>query len=184
MLVKRRQALGRQRSQGLMSSFSTITDLSTQAELLHRRSHGVIEVAGGRLVGVRLRPWPRIVSLAEARIGGALYHRLWRGDRCRLYFNQTRAFPNYLILKYTVTASGTSWKTFFRALDALDRIAAIKGSDAILCEASNQRISDRLLARMGWEPHCPGSRRRHFIKRFGPSLQRDRIDDSIALLAS
>ncbi len=150
-----------------MFNCATITDLDTQSDLLHRRSHGVIEVAGGRLVHVRLRPWPRIVSLAEARIGGELYHRFWPGDRCWLYFNQSRAFPSFLVLKYTVTAAGTSWKSFCRALAVLDRIAEIKGSDAILCEASNRRISDRLLARMGWGPHCPGSRRRHFIKRFG-----------------
>lgn len=151
-----------------MFCFATITDISAQAQLLRRRSHGLIEVAGGQLVRVRLRPWPRIVSWAGARIGGELYHRLWPGDRCWLYFNQPRAYPNFLVLKYVVTASGASWGTFFCALDVLDRIAAIKGSDAILCEASNRRISPRLLARLGWEPHCPRSRRRHYIKRFLP----------------
>lgn len=143
----------------------TITDLDAQADRLLPRAHGVIEVTGGRLLRVRLRPWPRIVSLAETRIAGRLYHRHWPGDHCRLYFNQPRSFPNFLVLKYAVTSAGTSWRTFHRALEALDHIARIKRSDALLCEASNRRISDRLLARLGWVPHCPG-RRRHFIKRF------------------
>ena len=48
----------------------------------------------------------------------------------------------------------------------LDEIARIKGTDAIVAELSNLRISDRLARRWGWEPHVPSSRRRHYIKRF------------------
>lgn len=160
-----------------MSLFTTIIDLQQQSALLRPRSHGVIEVVAGQLVSITLRPWPKVVSLAEARLGGELYHRWWRGDRCRLYFNQTRSFPNFLVLKYTLTGAGTSWKTFSTALGVLDQIAAIKRSDAILCEASNPRISDRLLRRMGWESHCPNSRRRNFIKRF--TWPRPRFDVEI-----
>jgi hypothetical protein len=48
----------------------------------------------------------------------------------------------------------------------LDEIARIKGIDALVCEAWNLRLSDRLLRRCGWERHVLHSRRRHFIKRF------------------
>ena len=48
----------------------------------------------------------------------------------------------------------------------LDRIAELKRTDAILCDAANLRISDRLLARFGWESHAPGRWSRNFIKRF------------------
>lgn len=59
-----------------------------------------------------------------------------------------------------------SFKTFRSSLIVLDEIARIKRIDAIVCEVRNLRISDRLLARWGWESHVPQSRRRHFIKRF------------------
>ena len=52
------------------------------------------------------------------------------------------------------------------ALLVLDEIAKLKRTDAIVCEVSNWRISDRLLTRWGWESHLGESRRRHFIKRF------------------
>jgi hypothetical protein len=48
----------------------------------------------------------------------------------------------------------------------LDRIAELKRTDAILCDAANTRLSDRLLRRFGWEPHKPERWRRNFIKRF------------------
>lgn len=149
-----------------MALVTRILDLDRESAALRRRGHGVINVAAGRLVSVTLRPWPKFVSLAEARIGGELFHRFWPGDQCWIYFNQPRAFPNFLVLKYTLTAADTSWETFAQALRTLDRIAAIKRSDALLCEASNHRISTRLLRRLGWEAHCPNSRRRNFIKRF------------------
>ena len=48
----------------------------------------------------------------------------------------------------------------------LDEIARLKGTDAIVAEVRNLRISERLLRRWGWESHMPTSRRRHYIKRF------------------
>ena len=74
--------------------------------------------------------------------------------------------PNYLALKYIVSTLGTSYATFRAALTVLDAIAALKQSDAILCDAANVRITDRLLARFGWEPHKPQRWHRNFIRRF------------------
>jgi hypothetical protein len=45
-------------------------------------------------------------------------------------------------------------------------LAELKGTDAILCDAANTRLSDRLLVRLGWAAHKPQRRRRNFIKRF------------------
>ncbi len=70
-------------------------------------------------------------------------------------------------------------RTFRQAALVLDEIAEIKGSWAIVCHAMNPRISDRLFARWGWEPHCAGERGRHFIKRIGqPFRWCDAEDDS------
>src|SRR5262245_11901839 len=48
-----------------MSLFDDITDLTLNAARIGARRHGMIEVAAGRLVRVRLRPWARRASLLE-----------------------------------------------------------------------------------------------------------------------
>src|SRR5689334_4474694 len=129
--------------------FETVTDLASQADVLRRRRYGVVEVTGGRLVRVRLRPLPKRGSLAETLVVGRLLHARRAGDRCLLYYNQPRAFPNFLALAYIVSTSQATLATFHKALDVLDEIARIKRADAVLCDASNRRISHRLLGRWG-----------------------------------
>ena len=48
----------------------------------------------------------------------------------------------------------------------LDSIAEIKQIDAIVCDAGNVRLSERLMARLGWEPHQPSRWHRNYIRRF------------------
>ena len=149
-----------------MPLFDTVTDLKAQADVIRRRRYGVIEVVEGRLARVRLRPYPKLVSVWESRLLGRFWHRRLAGDRCWLYYNQPRAFPQFLTLQYVVSSREAAFTTFRTAVRLLDRIAEIKRSDAILCDASNARISDRLLARWGWVSHAPMPWRRNFIKRF------------------
>ncbi len=146
--------------------FQTVSDFVGQAEALRVRRYGVIEMAEGRLVGVHLRPFPKLISLPEVWwLGGWSHHRL-QGDRCWLYYNQPFTSPDYLAMSYVVSGSRGSLASFHGALEVLDEIARIKESHAIVCDVTNSRISDRLLSRWGWDRHFPQSRRRHFIKRF------------------
>ena len=87
-------------------------------------------------------------------------------DRCLLYYNQPRRTPNFLALKYIVSTAGTSYATFRAALAVLDAVAELKRIDAIVCDAANIRLTDRLMARLGWEPHKPQRWHRNFIRRF------------------
>jgi 2-keto-3-deoxy-L-rhamnonate aldolase RhmA len=88
------------------------------------------------------------------------------GNRCWLYYNQPRRFPNYLAVMSIVSARDTTLATVRRVLQTLDEIAAIKGVDALLCDAANWRLSTAIMCRWGWEPHCPSYWHRHFIRRF------------------
>jgi len=146
--------------------FETVTDLTQRAEVLRRRRFGVIEMADGRLSAVHLRPWPKWVSYPEVWWWGGRLHRRMPGDRCWLYYNQPWRCSNFLAAPYVVSGRDTTLATCHGAMVVLDEIARIKRSDAILCEVTNARISDRLLRRWGWESHVPNSPRRHFIKRF------------------
>ena len=144
----------------------TILDLENGRERIRARRYGVIETAGGALQSVHLRPWPKLVSLPEFVPLGPRYHCRGSADRCLLYYNQPRRMPNFLALKYVVSTSGTSYKTFRAALVVLDAIAELKHIDAIVCDAANIRLSDRLMVRLGWEPHKPERWHRNYIRRF------------------
>jgi hypothetical protein len=144
----------------------TIDDFDLGRERIRARRYGVIETAGGVLRAIHLRPWPKLVSLPELWPQGARYHRRGELDRCLLYYNQPGRQPNFLALKYVVSSGGTRYRTFRAALVVLDAIAELKRIDAIVCDAANLRISDRLLARLGWAPHKPERWHRNFIRRF------------------
>ena len=148
--------------------FATITEFETPAakDALRSRRYGVIETLHGQVVAIHLRPWPKLLSWPEIWPTSANYRARGNADRCLLYYNQPRGHSNFLALKYIVSTAGTSFPTLRAAVDELDRIAELKRTDAILCDAANLRISDRLLARFGWESHKPERWRRNFIKRF------------------
>jgi hypothetical protein len=144
----------------------TIDDLTAGCERIRARRYGVIETAGGELQAVHFRPWPKLLAAPELLPLGPNYHQRGAADRCLLYFNQPLRMPSFLALKYIVTTYGTSFRTFRAALTALDAIAEIKRIDAIVCDAANFRLSDRVMARLGWEPHKPQRWHRNFIRRF------------------
>ena len=149
-----------------MPLLESVTDLGEGAEVLVRRRYGVIEAADGRFRRVLLRPLPKIISGIGVLLLGGWRHRRRRGDRCWLYYNQPRRHGGFLTLKYLVSARGTQPATILRALAVLEEIARLKGSGALLCDVDNRRISAEMLARWGWQPHCPSRWHRHYIKRF------------------
>lgn len=149
-----------------MPLFETVVDPEAGAATLARRRYGVVETHAGRLVRVALRPWPHVLSLRELLPRGDRWRPPGPADRCRLYYNQPRGHERFLALRYVACTGGTSYATFRAALETLDAIAALKRSDALLCDAANARLSDRFLRRLGWEPHAPAWRRRNYIKRF------------------
>jgi len=145
---------------------ATIDDWAAGRDLLVRGRYGMIVAEAGEAVAVHLRPWPKLLAWPDVWPVGADYHAPGRRDRCRLYYNQPRRFPNFLALRYIVSTPGASYATFRAALQALDRLAQLKGTDALLCDAGNPRLSDRLMRRFGWEPHKPQRWHRNYIKRF------------------
>ena len=144
----------------------TVEDFQTGSETLRQRRYGVIECSAGRLVAVRLRLWPKWIAWPEVWPTHGRYHLRGQPDRCLLYYNQPWRYPNFVALKYVVSSHGTSYATIHAALKTLDEVARLKQTDALLCDAANSRISDRLMCRFGWEPHKPQRWHRNYIKRF------------------
>jgi hypothetical protein len=150
----------------MMPFVETIYDFDAGRERARARRYGVIEIVGGSLRAIHLRPWPKLFSWAELWPAVARYHARGAADRCLLFYNQPRRQPSFLALKFVVSTAGTSYRTFRASLVVLDAIAKLKQVDAIVCDAANLRITDRLLARLGWEPHKPQRWHRNYIRRF------------------
>jgi hypothetical protein len=148
------------------SPIESFPSLEAGAERIARRRYGVIEARGGRLNRITLRPWPTLFSLRELWPLGDHWRPSGDADCVRLYYNQPRGHSKFLALRYVEATPGTRYATLLAALRALDGVAWLKQSDALLCDAANRRLSDRFLARMGWVSHAPGWRQRNFIKRF------------------
>jgi hypothetical protein len=128
--------------------------------------YAVIETSAGQLQAIHLRRFPKLLAWPDFWPVSNRYHAGGTTDRCLLYYNQPRSCPNFLAVRYAVSSCSTSYATIRAAIATLDAIAAAKQIDAILCDAANSRLSDRLLARQGWEKHKPQRWHRNFIKRF------------------
>ncbi|OYV84812.1 MAG: hypothetical protein B7Z73_14740 [Planctomycetia bacterium 21-64-5] len=147
--------------------FETVTDLADERQraVARGRRYGVIETVDGRLRRIVFRPWPSLAGPFDLP-WGQLMHRAVVGNRCWLYFNQPRGLEQFLSLKFVMSSRQTTLATFRGALAVLDEIAHIKRTEAIVCDAANWRISDRLLTRWGWQSHKPQRWHRNYIKRF------------------
>lgn len=144
----------------------TIRNIETHQSILRRRPYGMIEAANGKLVKIQLKPWPKLASLMEAHWIQRMKTRRHQNDVCRLFYNQPMGHRNYLALAYVESSFKTSLKTLYATLDSLNQIAFLKRSDAILCELTNSRLTDRFMVRRGWERHMEHKSSRHWIKRF------------------
>lgn len=164
--------------------FRPVKNLAAEGARLEHWRAGRIVTASGRLVGVERR-W---MAYKATRL------RVWWDRRqppggaiqCELYFHQPIGNPGFLVLGYVRSHPLASLSSFYCATLALDEIARIKGCYAIVAEVTNERLSDRLLARWGWAQHCRTWRGRHFIKRFYgdypsiPPAWRERLGSSPA----
>ncbi len=141
-----------------------VTDLSTGIDTLRRRRAGRIVTESARLRCVSGRWWPHVGNLLQVHLDET--SRRGAPDRCELFYHVPLTSPSFLTLSYVRSSNQTSLSTFYAATLVLDEIARIKGSSAIVCNVTNGRLSDRLMARWGWESHCEHMAGRHFIKRF------------------
>jgi hypothetical protein len=150
----------------MLRLFENVTDLPGQADVLRRRRYGAIEVADETLVRVRLRPFPKVVTVLAPLVWGERFHERQPGNRCFVYYNQPRRHSRFLSVTYAVSSRDCTLATVRLAVRVLDEIARIKSIDALLCDVTHSRITDRLMARLGWQSHAPRRWHRNYIKRF------------------
>lgn len=138
-----------------------VTHVSRGSRVLARRRAGRIVIENASLEAVYGRWWPHSGDLLS--VCWDTNFRPLAVDRCELFYNRAAGF---LTLSYVRSGPRTSLSTLYAATLVLDEIARITETNAIVCHVTNARISDRLLKRWGWQPHCLQWSGRHFIKRF------------------
>lgn len=140
-----------------------VTHIARQAKTVARRKCGRIVVNRGTLEAVYGRWWAyqgnHLQVLWDKRT------RRFPRDRCELYYHAPWASPGCLTLSYVRSGPGTSLGTFYAATLVLDEIARLRDAAVIVCHVTNDRISNRLMKRWGWQQHCLEWSGRHFIKR-------------------
>jgi hypothetical protein len=146
--------------------FERVTDLADEGQrgIVRRRRYGLIDMGGDGLRQIAFRPLPKLAGPFDLPWGRLVHHSA-TGNRCWLYFNQPMGLEQFLALKFVVSTRRATLACFHGALEVLDEVARIKQIDAIVCDAAYWRISDRLLARWGWQPHKPQCWHRNYIKR-------------------
>lgn len=155
--------------------FDSVYDVVLDAEKIHNRPYGVIDVVDEQLVAIHLRPWPKLISGIEAKWADGWGKKRSRKNQGQVFFSQPMAHRKYLTVSYIVSTLHTSMTTMLLSMAILDYVAYLKQSDAILAEVSNSRISDRLMQRLGFEQHLLESRKRHWIKRFYGEYPENRL---------
>ena len=146
--------------------FRKIESIRDGHEILTRHPYGMIEAAGGKLSFVQLRPFPKLISVAEAAWLGGWSHKRIRRDRVQVFYNQPARHRNYLIARYAVSELGTTLATMRASFRTFMEIARLKRANAVLCQVISKRVTDRIMSYWGFEPHNPKARGRHFIRRF------------------
>jgi hypothetical protein len=147
-----------------MFRLGAVNDPVSGADQLRRWRYGRIIMQAGRLVEIQRRLSCGSVSVAQVW-WQAKYGRN-DDDICWLDYHQPFGMPTFLTLDYIRSGSLAGYKTFAGAGHVLDEIAKTRGATAIVAHVANHNITDRLLARLGWERHMHHWKGRHWIRRF------------------
>ncbi|MCY2986239.1 MAG: hypothetical protein NTY15_21640 [Planctomycetota bacterium] len=125
--------------------------------------YGEVELSNGELVALYPRWWPRVGSQWESWQDS--YHRTLPTDWCRAYYAFPRRAPGFMSVLYARSGPGTQYKTISRAVSAMDEIARIRDSQAIVCQMVSERGTERLMKRWGYVRHAFSLGDNHYIKR-------------------
>ena len=128
--------------------------------------YGVLIVDGQGACILRRRYWPRWPSLWDQWFDER-WRRLPRGS-LRLYFNQPRSAPGFMVLAYAQAGPRTSLATLRSGLKQLENIAVARRLQAIVCQATHRKLTDRVMGYFGYQRHALSLAGRHYIKRLRP----------------
>lgn len=127
---------------------------------------GRIVVRDGNLWDIRRRYLPGAASVVQA-----IWQAGWgrsTGSDCVIDYHTPWGMPAFLTLDYMRSGRMAGYRSFCKAVQTLEAIAEQRNAYAIVAHITNSSITDRLLRRWGWQPHCLEWKGRHWIKRLDP----------------
>lgn len=125
--------------------------------------YGVICVSRGEVSQIKSRWLPTMPSLWDVWLDS--YWRRLPNDCFQVYYNEPRSNPGFIILSYAVAGRRTSLSTIHAGMLTLEEIGRYRNARAIVCHASNRRLSERVLQRFGYMRHAIRLKGDNYIKR-------------------
>ncbi len=125
--------------------------------------YGVVEVHNDHVYHIQRRLLPKLPSIWEAWLD-AHWRRLPENE-VRLYYNVPYRCGGFMILAYARAGSKTSLASFRTGLSVLEEIAELKRLQAIVCHATNPRLTERVMNYFGYTRHASHLKGYHYIKR-------------------
>lgn len=107
--------------------------------------------------------WP--VTIWHVALARLWTHARRRGDLCTLDFQRLSGDFEFLVIQLMTSHRNTTMRSVRNTLKMAELVAEHQGAHAVVFQAKNTRLTDRLLARYGYRRHAPQLRGRHFIKR-------------------
>ena len=125
--------------------------------------YGLVTVRNNEEHTIHSRLIPKLPSQLEAWID-----RHWRrlpDNQLQLYYNAPYRCPGFLVLAYARAGRNTSISTLRTGLTVLEEIANLMRKQAIVCEATNPRLTSRVMDYFGYVRHAHQLKGHHYIKR-------------------
>lgn len=125
--------------------------------------YGTVVLRNGHVAILQARWWPRWGTL-----WGAISDRVVRTlpeDECRFYYSFPRSAPGFLSLLYVHAGEKTTYRTFHRGIETIDAIARLRKARGIVCQVTNDRLTDRMMNRWGYVRHAENLGDGHYIRR-------------------
>ena len=141
----------------------SITQLDVAMNRLQAIRYAEVVLRKGHFVAIYPRWWPRIASHWDAWKDS--YLRPLNREECRVYYSFPMGSPDYMAINYVVAGPSTSYSTLMRAMMTINTIATSRNASGIVCQATNSRLTERLMSRWGFEKHALSLGDDHYIKR-------------------
>ena len=68
-------------------------------------------------------------------------------------------------LLYVHAGEKTTYETFHQGILAIDAIATLRKAHGIVCQVTNDRLTDRMMQRWGYVKHASALGDNHYIRR-------------------
>ncbi len=88
-------------------------------------------------------------------------------ETCTIFYAFPKRTPGFLSVGYLLCGPETKYRTLRAAVDLVEGIARGQGSQAIVCQAFSERLTERLMNRWGYVRHALSLGPNHYIRRLG-----------------